>query len=164
MGTTTPTIEKDDDMKVKVKKAGRRPRTGVTIELGQQDARFHRLSQDQKTMLIEMARRGMLDTNDLVALQTGNKGSVTGTPIEDMTPEQRKRQRNTARKTGEKLAARGLVVVEKVPHITERRNRNGEIQKGRFGFLMQYKLAPGVKPLVEKLASPSGLKHGAAGS
>ena len=87
------------------------------------------------------------------SLQTGNAGSVTGTAIEDMTPEQRKVQRNTARKTGAKLEARGLVVVEKVPNITERKNRNGELQKGRFGILMQYKLAPGAKPLVEKLAS-----------
>ena len=64
------------------------------------------LSKDMVSILRALLKRDALNTNDVVNLQRGNKGSRSSTRPEDMTPAQLKVQRNTARKTAEKLAAR----------------------------------------------------------
>jgi hypothetical protein len=115
------------------------------------DPRLKGLSKDQKLILKTLVAKGQLNTNDLVALRTGNAGSQSELASAEMTKEQLKIQRNTARKTGEKLAAKGLVIADKVPNITERTASNGQVQTGAFGFVMQYRLAPNVRKLIESI-------------
>ena len=115
------------------------------------DKRLKGLSKDQKLILKTLVAKGQLNTNELVALRTGNAGSQSELARAEMTKEQLKIQRNTARKTGEKLAAKGLVIADKVPNITSRTANNGQVQTGAFGFVMQYRLAPNVRRLVETI-------------
>ena len=90
-----------------------------------------------------------------MALRKGNAGSQSKLAMAEMTKAQLKIERNTARKTGEKLAAKGLVIADKVPNITERTANSGQVQTGAFGFVMQYRLAPNVRRLIETIEPPT---------
>lgn len=143
-------------VKVEVRVPARRPKTGIAPKIGKYaENPLGGLSAYQKALLTKLSERGMLNikeaTSLFVALKMQQSSKGISTRYEDMTPEQQKVERNTCRKTFEKLAQRDLVDILDVPNAGERLNRNGQPITAVVGKIKAYKLKPGAAKLVAGL-------------
>ena len=150
------TSSKFQTVKAKAKVQGRRPKTGVKVELGTKyaDDPLGGLSAYQKALLTALREKGMLNIKEATALfveMKAQQGKNVGASYESMTTAQQKVERNTCRKTFEKLARRDLVDILDVPNVGERLNRNREPIQAVVGKIKAYKLAPGATKLVAGL-------------
>ena len=104
------------------------------------DARFSRLSRDQRKILMALLTEATLTTTEVAVLITGAE------EFHSMPAPDRKILRNTVRKSMAKLEDRGLVVSEDVPNKSQRQNwSTGEVEWGVFGQTKSYRLASGVR-------------------
>ena len=115
-------------------------------ERAEADSRYVRLSSFQKRLLVTLCVRESLTTAEVAILSAFEPEDYT-----EASRDQQKIYRNTARKTMEKLADRGLVELYDTPNLVKRRSRSGEVSWGVFGETKAVRIVPEHKGEVASL-------------
>ena len=144
-----PTTAVDPELMSRVRALGAKYRPKMAkarAERAEADSRFVRLSSFQKRLLVTLCVRESLTTAEVAILSAFEPEEYTEAPRD-----QQKIYRNTARKTMEKLAERGLVELYDVPNLVRRRSRSGEVSWGVFGETKAVRIVPEHKGEVASL-------------
>lgn len=142
-----PSIDPELMSRVRALGAKYRPKMAkARAEMAEADLRFVRLSSFQKRLLVTLCVHESLTTAQVAILSAFDPAEYT-----EAGRDQQKIFRNTARKTMEKLAARGLVEMFDAPNLVRRRSRSGEVTWGVFGETRAVRIVPDVRGEVASL-------------
>lgn len=146
--------------KVKIKRPAKMVKAGVNPLTGEPLTRFvgaptKGLGKYAKLALRALRANGDMDikaiTDMMVADKAADPKKAINCQYSELPQDKQRIERHTARKTMEKLAARGLVEIYDAENVTERKVRGGGTVTANYGVQKAYRLKDWFAPSVDTL-------------